>query len=426
MRELFDRLQQVPEFKKACDILKAEEDRTWKEHQELVLIPAFSRFEEKRALHYQEMLEAEGFKTCRDAVNNVYYTFKGTDPNAPTVYMTAHIDTVFPMDTPLAITEKDGVYYCPGIGDDTASLAQVFGIMRAIRDSGLKFKGDLIIGGNVGEEGLGDLYGMKHFFFKDHPTGIDGFITVDGNGDHVTYGGTGSYRYEVTFRGPGGHSNGDFGMPNPIFAMGRAIAKYSELDVPNSPKTTFSIGVVDGGTSVNSIAISCRMLVDMRSNGKAELDAVDEQFHRIIAEAVAEENGRWARDKEKYSDKFTMKGAVPLCDRVVEVEIKKVGDRPVANQGFDATIVQAAKNAYESMGLEPQFSPAGSVDANIPISIGIPGLAVGCGGKAGGAHSAGEWFIPDNISAGQAKLVLLLMGLLGVEGVSDPLLPKRG
>ena len=157
MRELFDRLQQVPEFKKACEILKAEEDRTWKEHQELVLIPAFSRFEEKRALHYQEMLEAEGFKTCRDAVNNVYYTFKGTDPNAPTVYMTAHIDTVFPMDTPLAITEKDGVYYCPGIGDDTASLAQVFGIMRAIRDSGLKFKGDLIIGGNVGEEGLGDL-----------------------------------------------------------------------------------------------------------------------------------------------------------------------------------------------------------------------------------------------------------------------------
>ena len=426
MRELFDRLQQVPEFKKACDILKAEEDRTWKEHQELVLIPAFSRFEEKRALHYQEMLEAEGFKTCRDAVNNVYYTFKGTDPNAPTVYMTAHIDTVFPMDTPLAITEKDGVYYCPGIGDDTASLAQVFGIMRAIRDSGLKFKGDLIIGGNVGEEGLGDLYGMKHFFFKDHPTGIDGFITVDGNGDHVTYGGTGSYRYEVTFRGPGGHSNGDFGMPNPIFAMGRAIAKYSELDVPNSPKTTFSIGVVDGGTSVNSIAISCRMLVDMRSNGKAELDAVDAQFHRIIAEAVAEENGRWARDKEKYSDKFTMEGAVPLCDRVVEVEIKKVGDRPVANQGFDATIVQAAKSAYESMGLEPQFSPAGSVDANIPISIGIPGLAVGCGGKAGGAHSAGEWFIPDNISAGQAKLVLLLMGLLGVEGVSDPLLPKRG
>ncbi len=230
----------------------------------------------------------------------------------------------------------------------------------------------------------------------------------------------------MTFRGPGGHSNGDFGMPNPIFAMGRAIAKYSELDVPNSPKTTFSIGVVNGGTSVNSIAISCTMLVDMRSNGKAELDAVDAQFHKLIADAVAEENGRWARDKEKYSDKFTRNGATPLCDRIVEVEIKKVGDRPVANQAFEADIVQAAKNAYESLGLEPHFSPAGSVDANIPISIGIPGLAVGCGGRAGGAHSAGEWFVPDNISKGQAKLVLLLMGLLGVEGVSDPLLPKRG
>ena len=426
MKELFEKLQQVPEFKKAYEILKAEEDRTWKEHQELVLIPAFSLHEEKKADRYQEMLEAEGFKTTRDAVNNVYYTFKGTDPNAPTVYMTAHIDTVFPLDTPLAITEKDGKFYCPGIGDDTASLAQVFGIMRAIKGSGLKFKGDLIIGGNVGEEGLGDLYGMKHFFFKDHTSGIDGFLTVDGNGNHVTYGGTGSYRYEVTFSGPGGPSNGDFGMPNPIHAIGRAIAKFAELDVPNSPKTTFSIGVVNGGTSVNSIAISCKMLVDMRSNGKKELDEVDAKFHKLIAEAVAEENGRWAKDKEKFSDKFSRPGTKPLCERIVEVDVKKVGDRPVGNQNFEDTIVQAAKNAYESMGLEPSFSPAGSVDANIPISIGIPGLAVGCGGQAGGAHSASEWYIPDNISQGQAKLILLLMGLLGVEGVSDPLLPKRG
>ena len=426
MKELFEKLQQTPEFKKACEVLKAEEDRTWKEHQELVLIPAFSRFEEKRALHYQEMLEAEGFETVRDAVNNVYYTFKGTDPDAPTLYMTAHIDTVFPMDTPLAITEKDGKFFCPGIGDDTASLAQVFGIMRAIKAAKIPFKGNLIIGGNVGEEGLGDLYGVKHFFLKDHTDGIDGFLTVDGNGNHITYGGAGSYRYKITFRGPGGHSNGDFGMPNPIHAMGRAIAKYAEIDVPNSPKTTFSIGVVNGGTSVNSIAIECSMLVDMRSNGKKELDEVDAKFHKLLQEAVDEENGRWARDKEKFSDKFTRPGATPLCERKVELIVEKVGDRPVGNQDFEDTIVQAAKGAYESMGLEPSFSPAGSVDANIPISLGIPGLAVGCGGQAGGAHSASEWYIPDNISVGQAKLILLVMGLIGVEGVCDPLLPKMG
>ena len=426
MKELFEKLRQLPEYRKAFQILKAEEDRTWREHQELVLIPAFSRFEEKRADRFQEMLEDEGFRTTRDAVNNVYFTFKGSDPDAPTVYMTAHLDTVFPMDTPLAVTFRDGKYYCPGIGDDTASLAQVFGIMRAIRGSGLRFKGDLIIGGNVGEEGLGDLYGMKHFFLKDHPSGIDGFITVDSNGNHITYGGTGSYRYEVAFSGPGGHSNGDFGMPNPIHAMGRAIAKFAELDVPDSPKTTFSVGVVDGGTSVNSIAVSCRMLVDMRSNGKAELDELDAKFRRLVAEAAAEENARWMKDREKYSDKFTRPGFKPLCERVVEVSVTKVGDRPVGNQAFEDTIVQAAKAAYESLGIEPTFHAAGSLDANIPISLGIPGLGVGGGGQTGGGHSAAEWYIPSDVAQGQIKLILLLMGLLGVEGVSDPLLPKRG
>ena len=422
MRDTFDKLQQVPEFKKACEILKAEEDRTWKEQQELVLIPAFSRHEEKKALRYKEMMEAEGFEVTRDAVNNVYTTIKGTG-NGPTVYMTAHIDTVFPLDTPLAITEKDGVYYCPGIGDDTASLAQVLGIMRAIKGSGLKFKGDLIVGGNVGEEGLGDLYGMKQFFLKDHTEGIDGFITVDGNGDHIYYGGTGSYRYKVTFRGPGGHSNGDFGMPNPIHAMGRCIASFADMKVPYEPKTTFSIGVVEGGTSINSIAVECSMLVDMRSNGKAELDALDAEFHKRINAALEEENQRWVRDKELYSDRFS-RGDVPLCDRKVEMIVDKIGDRPVGDQPFEATIVQAAKNAYESLGHEPTFTAKGSLDANIPISVGVPGIGVGCGGEAGGEHSAGEWYIPSNVAEGQAKLVLLLMGLLGVDGVSEPMLPK--
>ena len=424
MRALFDQLKELAEFKKACEVLKEEEARTWEEHQVLVLIPAFSLQEEEKALEYQKMLEEEGFTTVRDEVNNIYTVFQGSDPKAPTVYMSAHIDTVFPMDTPLKITEKDGRFCCPGIGDDTASLAQVFGIMRAIRKADIRFKGTLIIGGNVGEEGLGDLYGMKHFFYKDHPSDIDGFITVDGCGNHIIYGGTGSHRYEVTFRGPGGHSNGDFGMPNPIHAMGRAIARLSDMRVPSEPKTTFSVGIVHGGTSVNAIAGSCSMLVDLRSNGTKELDALDQHFHQLTIEAVTEENQRWEKDRALYSDRYSHTD-VPLYEKKVELSFQKIGERPVGDQPFDSLIVQAARNAYEALGITPEFIEKGSLDANIPISMGIPGLGLESGGETGGAHSLNEWYIPSDIATGQSKLILLLMGLLGVEGFSDPLLPKR-
>ncbi|MBR0138003.1 MAG: M20/M25/M40 family metallo-hydrolase [Erysipelotrichaceae bacterium] len=423
MKEVFEKLKALPEFDKACKILEDEEERTWEVQKELVLIPAFSRHEENKAVRFQQMLEEEGFATHRDAVNNVYCTIEGSDPKGPTLYMTGHFDTVFPLDTPLEVTCKDGKYYCPGIGDDTAALAQIFGIMRAIRDAGIKFKGNLIVGGNVGEEGLGDLYGMKHFFLADHTDGIDGFITVDGSGSSITYGGTGSHRYEVTFSGPGGHSSGDFGMPNPIHAMGRAIARFADMQVPNEPKTSFSIGVVNGGTSVNSIAGSCSMLVDMRSNGRKELEELDEMFRKLMAEAVEEENQRWVNDREKYSDKFT-RGDIALCDKKVELTVKKIGDRPVGDQSEDSLIVKAAVAAYETMGLEVKLHEKGSLDANIPISLGIPGLGLGAGGESGGAHSLSEWFSRENVPEGQSKLILLLMGLLGVEGVCDPLLPK--
>ena len=425
MNAIFERIKETPEFKKACEILKNEEERTFKVQLELTLIPAFSLHEEKKALRFREMLEAEGLKTTLDAVNNVYTVFKGTG-DGPTLYVTAHMDTVFPLDTPLEIMEKDGKYYCPGISDDTASLAQLFGIIRAIKGSGIKFKGNLIIGGDVGEEGLGDLYGVKHFFLKDHTEGIDGFIAIDGNGTQCFYGGTGSHRYEVTFRGPGGHSSYDFGMPNPIHAMGRAIAKFADMEVPNDPKTTFSVGVVNGGTSVKSIPIECTMLVDIRSEEADALEEADILFHKFMEEAVSEENERWIRDREKYSDRFTAKGAIPLCEKAVKLIIKQVGDRPAGSQSVDSPIVSALTVAYNSLGVEPRYIAHGSLDANIPISLGIPAIGVGCGGKAGGTHSRGEWFMPENISEGQKRILLLIMGLLGVEGVSDPLLPIMG
>ncbi|MBQ4507261.1 MAG: M20/M25/M40 family metallo-hydrolase [Firmicutes bacterium] len=426
MKETFEKIKALPEAQKALDFIKKDLDLNWEQHQELTLIPAFSLYEAEKAARFKEMCEEIGYVMEDDEVHNIYTTIKGTG-NGPTVYITAHIDTVFPLDTPLAITLKeDGKYYCPGIGDDTASLANILTLMRAFKESGIKLKGDVIIGGNVGEEGLGDLYGMKNFFGKkEHAEGVDGFLSIDGCGNSITYGGTGSYRYKVTFSNCGGHSHGDFGMPNPIHAMGRVISKFADMEVPTKPYTSFSIGVVDGGTSVNSIAVQCSMLVDMRSRDKVELDKVDAMFKKIVAEGVAEENARWDRDREKMRTAPTYKGS-DEADKVVNVEIQKVGDRPAGQQPFEATIVQATAEAYRAMGFEPKFNESSSVDANVPISMGIPGLAIGGGGSQGNAHSKNEWYAPTPDKAeGTFKLFLLVCGLCGVDGVSEPMLPVR-
>ena len=426
MNKTYETLMASEVVKKGLEIMKADEAHTWEQHQELVLIPAFSRHEEQRAKRFAEMMRAEGLDVTVDEVNNVYALIKGAG-NGPTVYMTAHIDTVFPMDTPLSIRKEGDRYYCPGIGDDTAQLAQILTLVRVIKGSGVKFKGDLIIGGNVGEEGLGDLYGVRHFFSKkENADMVDGFITFDGSSTGIVTGGTGSYRYKVSFKGPGGHSYGDFGMPNPIFAMGRAISLFSQMKAPVDKKTTFSVGVVEGGTSVNSIPYACSMLVDMRSESKANLDAEDECFKKIIAQAVEEENARWMEDKELYSDRYSKAGFVPLCDRKVEAVIEQLGNRPVGEiQPVDSPIVKASIDAFRAVGIEPVMRGCSSTDANIPISMGIPAVGMGGGGKGGGAHSSGEWFDPTDITRNLSKNFVLLCGLLGVDGLTEPLLPVR-
>lgn len=425
MQNTYKTLQSAEVIKKAKEVIAADKENTIKQHKELVLIPAFSRFEEKRADRFQELVEAEGFKTVRDSVNNVWTEIEGTDPNGPTLYLTAHLDTVFPLDTKLEIKENGVKYACPGIGDDTAALSQMLTLMRAIRDTKIRFKGKLIIGGNVGEEGLGDLYGVKQFF-KDHPQGIDGFISVDGFPHSIIYGGTGSHRYEVKFHGAGGHSMCDFGMPNPVHAMGRALAKISDYEVPREPWTTFCAGVVDGGTSINSIAHDCRFLLDIRSDSKECLDKASDDILAMIRQAVEEENARWDKDRDidNFSPYYT-KGDVPHADRTVSLDIVQVGDRPAGRQPKELPLVQAAAAAYESLGFETGYVAASSTDANVPISLGVPGITIGGGGHAEGAHSLAEEFDPTGMEDGIWEMFLIVAGMLGVEGVSEPLLPRR-
>ena len=428
MTKTYEALCSSDVLKKAKELIVKDKDHTIEQHKALTLVPAFSRHEELRSDYYQQLVEAEGFKTERDSVNNVYTTIKGTDPDGPTLYLTAHIDTVFPMDTPLEIKmQPDGVSYaCPGVGDDTAALSQTLMLMRAIRDSGIKFKGNLIIGGNVGEEGLGDLYGVKEFF-KNHPSGIDGFISVDGFPRSIIYGGTGSYRYEVKFHNAGGHSMCDFGMPNPVHAMGRALAKIADVKVPSKPWTTFCAGVVDGGTSVNSIAHDCMFMLDIRSDSKECLDKANEEIMACIKAGVEEENARWQRDRaiEEDNPYKARPNEVAHADRVVEYEVIQVGNRPAGTQSPDLSLIRAAADCFRFFGYEPGMIAASSTDTNVPISLGVPGICIGGGGSAKNGHNLMEVYNPTGMEDGVFEIFTMIAGLLGVEGVSEPLLDKK-
>jgi len=264
MTDRIKKLYDSEQIRQAFSYIQEDEEHTLQQQLELVQIPACFNCERERALHFQKLIEAEGYETYMDEVCNVFTTIKGTG-DGPTLFVAAHLDTVFPMDTPLEIKRNGNVISVPGIADDTRGLAELLCILRAIREANLKPVGDIIIGGDVGEESLGDLRGMKHFFQKNADK-VDAFVSIDAACPVLCYGATGSYRYKVTFRGPGGHSYGAFGLVNPIHAMGRAIAYISEIRTQEDPKATFSVGVVDGGTSVNAIASECSMLVDMRSD----------------------------------------------------------------------------------------------------------------------------------------------------------------
>lgn len=419
MNEMIQKLYDSEPMKEAFRFLESDDEHTLTQQLELVQIPAFSRNERERALHFQKMIEAEGYETHMDEVCNVYTTIHGSG-NGPTVYVSAHLDTVFPMDTPLEV-KWDGNKVCvPGISDDTRGCAEILSILRAIRKAGLKPVGDIIIGGNVGEEGAGDLYGMRHFF-KQNGDKIDAFVSIDAASPVLCYGGTGSYRYKVTFEGPGGHSNGAFGLVNPIHAMGRAIAYISELRTPETPKTTFCVGVVEGGTSVNSIASRCSMLMDMRSEDSAALDALDAQFLECIKKAVEDENARWEEERG-----WKQEGIVGFDkDARIKVTLDKFGSRPVGHQPDYFDIVPVVKDAFLTAGITPDMMASGSTDSNIPLSLGIPAVTIAGGGDGGNGHSVLEWFDPTDAYRGVQKNLLVVFALAGLDGVSLPQIPIR-
>lgn len=395
-----------PQVKDALAFLQADQDQMLKDLLALVAIPAFSFHEKAKAEDMQRRFQELGLADVHmDEVWNVFGTLKGSK-GTPKIMLAAHTDTVFPMKTDVTPKLKDGIYSCPGINDDTHGLADILSIIRAINKTGLKPVGDIIFCANVGEEGLGDLRGVKHIFGQPH--NIDAFISLDTPTlGGIVHNGTGSFRYRFTFTARGGHSFADFGQPNPIHAMSRAMNIISDFQVPDSPKTTFNIGVVEGGSSINVIAQKASFLLDIRSNSQEELLRLEQEAKAAGETAVAKENARWHSDDQ------------------VKLQIEKIGNRPSGTQADDCLIVRIAQEALRAIGQTPELRDETSTDANIPISLGIPALSVGRGGKEGGVHTTNEWFDPTDAYLGPQKDLLMVLAMTGLEGVAAPRMPKH-
>jgi acetylornithine deacetylase/succinyl-diaminopimelate desuccinylase-like protein len=397
----------APKIVKALDDIKADDERTFAEQKRITEIPAPPFKEKVRAEFYQRRMQELGLKDASiDAEGNVIALRKGSGGGRPKLVVSAHLDTVFPEGTDVAVKEKDGAIVAPGIGDDSRGLAALLSLIKAINENQIGTVGDIIFVGTVGEEELGNLRGVKALF-RDHAD-IDGFISIDGLGiTRVVNQATGSHRYEFVFKGPGGHSFAEFGLPSATHAMGRAIAKIAELQPPADPKTTFTVGTVTGGTSVNAIAAEARMAVDMRSNSEEELLKLEARLLELVKEAVADENARWKSDK-------------------MTVEARLIGDRPAGIVPMDSPIVQATQRTVAAVTKGPRPTFAGSsTDSNIAMSLGIPAVTIGGGGEGGNWHSRNEWYKPVNAWYGPQNALLTVLMLSGLDGVTKPALSVR-
>lgn len=344
----------------------------------LTEIPAPPFKEQARGKAYLEMMRAAGLQDVEmDEVGNVMGLRKGTG-GGPLLVVAAHLDTVFPEGTPVKVRREGDRLYAPGVGDDTCSLPVLLAFVRALDAAGIRTKGDILFVGDVGEEGPGNLRGMRHLFTQGKYKGrIAQFISVEPGRDGITTGGVGSLRYKVRFMGPGGHSYGAFGLVNPAYAMGNAMVAFAKMPVPETPKTTFNIGLIEGGTSVNSIPFETDMTVDMRSESAEALARSDAYLKALLPGAVDAENAARSTAKGKISYKMDL-----------------LGDRPVGHTSADAPLVKVAVAALKAGGGKAGFE-SGSTDSNLPMSLGIPAITIGSGFESERSHALDESLILD-------------------------------
>ncbi|WP_127138993.1 M20/M25/M40 family metallo-hydrolase [Flagellimonas oceanensis] len=387
------RLAQKKQVKEAFAQIKAQMDQTTADLITLTEILAPPFMEEERGKVFAKMLEEAGVDSIwTDKVGNVIGLRKGTSGESGYVGVDAHLDVVFPEGTDVTVKKVGDTLKAPGIGDDTRGLAMVISMLKAMNKSGIKTEKDILFVGTVGEEGLGDLRGMK-YMFNESGLDIDSWIAIDGGSlGRISNAGLGSKRYKLHIKGQGGHSWGSFGLANPHHALGRAITVFSdaawEYTSSTMPKTSFNVGRIGGGTSVNSIPFESWMEVDMRAIEPKNLDEIEIIFKESVEKAITEYNASGVRGEVTY-------------------ELIKIGDRPSGELPASLPLIQRTMAATKLFGATPRLG-RGSTNINIPVAKGIPAVCIGRGGKGGGAHSLHEWYLNDEESDESIQLALLI------------------
>jgi acetylornithine deacetylase/succinyl-diaminopimelate desuccinylase-like protein len=386
-------------YKSAAAALESGHDQWVKDIIAITQIPSPPFKEQARAKAFADMLRQRGLDSSIDEEGNVLALRKGTQ-GGPVVVVSAHLDTVFPEGTDVTVKRDGTKLMAPGVGDDSTGLATLLALVDAMNAGKVQTRSDILFVGTVGEEGRGDLRGVRYLFTKGAYKGkIGAFFSLDGSGlQDMTTGSTGSKRYHVVFKGPGGHSYGAFGIVNPMAALGTTITELYKLQVPTDPKTTYSASVVGGGTSVNAIPAEVWLDVDMRSESADELAKLEKQFLAIVPKAVEAENAARSTKPGKVS-----------------AELEPIGDRPAGHTDPNADIVRFAQAAYRAEGLTVETGTA-STDSNIAMSLGIPAITMSRVADSGRAHAPDEWI--DTAKAPNLKLKrILLATILATAGV---------
>lgn len=380
-------LAERPEVARARTWLRAQSATTVDEMCELVAVPAPPFGEGERAAWFAERLQRAGYAPSCDHLGNVT---AATGPLAGCVVVAAHLDTVFPAGTPLTPEHRDGRIFAPGISDNVRGLAAVIALARAFAHTQLATTRAVAFVATVGEEAAGDLRGMKHLF-RDGGELRDAaaVIAVDGTGlRRIVHRAVGSRRVRVTVRGAGGHSWADYGIPNPLHALSAAMARLTSMPLPSQPRTTLTLARMQGGTSINAIPACAWAEIDMRSEDADIVTRLAEAVRTVLTEETR---------------------AVRVGRQGLQIDIDTIGDRPAGATPPDHMLVRIARAATRAVGERPELI-ASSTDANVPIALGIPAIALGAGGDSGGMHTLHEWYRDDNGAAGLERLLLTVVG----------------
>lgn len=391
-----DSLTDQPQVREALNWLDENLDWTTAQQIRLTEIPAPSFEEAKRAQAVKEILSADGFSVFTDKVGNVIGELRGSD-DKEVVLLAAHLDTVFPAGTEIKVRREGDRLLAPGISDNGTGLAGMLAVARAIQSAKIKPLRTILFAANVGEEGEGNLRGMRALIDAYHAK-LRAVIVLDGSGiDHVTTKALASRREEVLISGPGGHSWSDFGMPNPINALVRGSVRFINTKVPTAPRTTFNLGQIEGGTSVNSIPYQATLKVDLRSENEDEISRMEAALRDCMAAGVKDEMDN-ARDRTRGR---------------LEWKMNLIGSRPGGELAPDSPLLDALRTADDFIANKSR-NERSSTDANIPLSMGIAAIAIGAGGNGGGAHSLQEWYDPSEREMGLKRVLLTLLGVSGL------------